>query len=93
MLGLQLVPSDIAEAGVMSGCTPRQRFWMVDVPTAAPQLFVGINQTTMASFQYHDYFLYHWWFRGHRLGSPCFNARGRIGQACSPELLLRFLLW
>lgn len=50
LLGLELVPHDIAEAGVMSGCTPRQRFWMVDVPTAAPQLLVGINQTTMASF-------------------------------------------
>jgi glycine betaine/proline transport system permease protein len=50
MLGLELVPSDIAEAGVMSGCTPRQRFWLVDVPTAAPQLLIGINQTTMAAF-------------------------------------------
>lgn len=50
ILGLERVPSDIAEAGVMSGCTPRQRFWLVDVPTATPQLLVGINQTTMAAF-------------------------------------------
>jgi glycine betaine/proline transport system permease protein len=50
MLGLEQVPSNVAEAGVMSGCTPRQRFWLVDVPTAKPQLMVGINQTTMAVF-------------------------------------------
>ena len=50
LLGLQLVPSDISESGVMSGCTPRQRFWLTEVPTAMPQILVGINQTTMAAF-------------------------------------------
>jgi len=49
MLGLERVPADIRESGVMSGCTPRQRFWQVEVPTALPQLLVGINQTTMAA--------------------------------------------
>src|SRR5262245_57736710 len=34
----------------MSGCTPRQSFWLVEVPTAMPQMLVGINQSTMAAF-------------------------------------------
>lgn len=49
MLGLDLVPVDIREAGLMSGCTGRQQFWQVEVPTALPQILVGINQTTMAA--------------------------------------------
>ena len=48
LLGLQQVPSAITEAGTMSGCTQRQRFWHVEVPAAMPQLLVGVNQTTMA---------------------------------------------
>jgi glycine betaine/proline transport system permease protein len=50
MLGLERVPDDVAESGTMSGCTPRQRFWLVEVPSAMPQILVGINQTTMAAF-------------------------------------------
>jgi glycine betaine/proline transport system permease protein len=50
MLGLERVPEDVAESGTMSGCTPRQRFWLVEVPSATPQILVGINQTTMAAF-------------------------------------------
>ena len=34
----------------MSGCTPRQGFWLVEVPTAMPQMLVGLNQSTMAAF-------------------------------------------
>ena len=48
LLGLQQVPSAITEAGTMSGCTQRQRFWHVEVPAAMPQILVGVNQTTMA---------------------------------------------
>ncbi|MEA2780749.1 MAG: glycine betaine/proline transport system permease protein [Rhodospirillaceae bacterium] len=48
LLGLQQVPSDIKESGVMSGCSRRQGFWNVEVPTAMPQILVGVNQTTMA---------------------------------------------
>src|SRR5207244_1638891 len=48
LLGLQQVPSDITEAGTMSGCTRRQRFWHVEVRAAMPQILVGVNQTTMA---------------------------------------------
>jgi glycine betaine/proline transport system permease protein len=49
MLGLDRVPAAICEAGLMSGCTRRQQFWQVEVPTALPQLLVGFNQTTMAA--------------------------------------------
>lgn len=49
MLGLDEVPEAIRESGVMSGCTPRQRFWFVEAPTALPQILVGINQSTMAA--------------------------------------------
>lgn len=49
MLGLERVPPEIRESGVMSGCTPRQTFWWVEVPTAMPQIMVGVNQTIMAA--------------------------------------------
>jgi glycine betaine/proline transport system permease protein len=49
MLGLERVPADIREAGLMGGCTRRQQFWHVEVPTAMPQILVGLNQTTMAA--------------------------------------------
>ena len=49
MLGLDRVPSDISEAGLMSGCTRRQQFWHVEIPTALPQILIGFNQTTMAA--------------------------------------------
>ena len=50
ILGLQQVPPNIREAGEMSGATQRQQFWWVEVPTALPQIMVGVNQTTMAAF-------------------------------------------
>ncbi len=49
MLGLDRVPAEISEAGLMSGCTNRQQFWQVEIPTALPQLLIGFNQTTMAA--------------------------------------------
>ena len=49
MLGLQLVPHEVRESGTMSGCTSRQKFWWIDVPTALPQMLIGVNQTTMAA--------------------------------------------
>ncbi|HXQ39922.1 MAG TPA: ABC transporter permease subunit [Candidatus Udaeobacter sp.] len=48
LLGLQRVPPAIKESGTMSGCTTRQGFWYVEVPTAMPQILVGVNQTVMA---------------------------------------------
>lgn len=50
VLGLELVPDAVVESGTMSGCTPRQRFWLVEVPSAMPQILVGINQATMYAF-------------------------------------------
>jgi glycine betaine/proline transport system permease protein len=49
MLGLDRVPADIRDAGLMGGCTRRQQFWQVEIPTALPQLLVGFNQTIMAA--------------------------------------------
>lgn len=49
ILALRRVPPDILESGTMSGCTPRQRFWQVEIPTALPQIMIGVNQTTMAA--------------------------------------------
>lgn len=49
ILGLQKVPSDVLESGIMSGSTKRQLFWWVQVPSALPNIMVGINQTTMAA--------------------------------------------
>lgn len=49
ILGLRRVPPDIVDSAIMSGCTPRQRFWQVEIPTALPQIMVGVNQTTMAA--------------------------------------------
>lgn len=49
ILGLEGVPPEIKESAAMSGCTPRQRFWWVEAPTALPQIMIGVNQTTMAA--------------------------------------------
>ena len=49
MHGLRRIPSDVVESGQMCGATGRQRFWWVEVPTALPQIMVGVNQTTMAA--------------------------------------------
>ncbi|KUM24377.1 hypothetical protein AU467_30405 [Mesorhizobium loti] len=49
ILGLDQVPNDVRESGLMSGCTRRQQFWHVEVPSAMPQMLIGFNQTTMAA--------------------------------------------
>ncbi|MCZ6668324.1 MAG: ABC transporter permease subunit [Gammaproteobacteria bacterium] len=49
ILGLQKVPADVLESGVMSGSTKRQLFWWVQVPSAMPNIMVGVNQTTMCA--------------------------------------------
>jgi glycine betaine/proline transport system permease protein len=49
ILGLNRVPSDIVESGRMSGCTPRQLLWWVQVPAALPTILVGLNQTILAA--------------------------------------------
>lgn len=47
ILGLRTVPSDVLEAGVMSGCTPRQQLWKVELPAAQQTLLLGLNQVVM----------------------------------------------
>ena len=49
ILGLRAVPSEIEEAGLISGATPSQLFWKVKIPAARAQMLLGVNQTTMAS--------------------------------------------
>ena len=47
ILGLRTVPSEIIESGRMSGCTPRQLLWKVELPAARSTLMVGVNQVIM----------------------------------------------
>ncbi len=47
ILGIRTVPSDILEAGRMSGCTPRQLLWKVELPAAQRTLLLGLNQVVM----------------------------------------------
>ena len=49
MLGLEQVSTEVKESGTMSGCTPRQKFWWIEVPAGMPQMLVGVNQTTMTA--------------------------------------------
>ena len=47
ILGIRTVPSDIVEAGQMSGCTPAQLLWKVELPAAERTLLLGLNQVVM----------------------------------------------
>jgi glycine betaine/proline transport system permease protein len=47
ILGIRTVPSDILESGLMSGCTPRQLLWKVELPSAQQALLLGLNQVVM----------------------------------------------
>ena len=49
ILGLQKVPPEVLESGLMSGSTRRQLFWWVRIPSALPNIMIGVNQTTMAA--------------------------------------------
>lgn len=49
MHGLRRIPPVIIESALMSGAAKRQRFWWVEVPSALPQIMIGLNQTTMAA--------------------------------------------
>jgi len=45
--GILNVPATVREAAVVSGCTPRQTLWKVEMPLALPDIMLGINQTVM----------------------------------------------
>lgn len=49
LVGLREVPPAVVESALMAGARPVQLFWQAQVPSALPQLLVGVNQTTMAS--------------------------------------------
>ncbi len=47
--GLQSVPTTIVESGRIMGCSRRQLLWKVRIPSAMPDLMVGLNQVIMLS--------------------------------------------
>ncbi|MDI1332509.1 ABC transporter permease subunit [Pseudomonas sp.] len=47
---LHAVDPSLKEAAMMSGCSGPQRFVLVDLPLALPQLLMGFNQTIMLAF-------------------------------------------
>ena len=47
LLGLRGISPEIIEAGEMSGATPRQMLWKVELPAARRALMVGVNQVVM----------------------------------------------
>jgi glycine betaine/proline transport system permease protein len=49
MTALEAVPSEIVEYGTMAGTTRRQMLLKVMLPSARPQLLVGVNQVIMLS--------------------------------------------
>ncbi|GAA6209232.1 ABC transporter permease subunit [Cognatishimia sp. WU-CL00825] len=49
LLGLERVEHDIREAAIMSGGTRRQQLFLVEIPAAATQIMVGVNQSLMAA--------------------------------------------
>lgn len=49
LLGLQRVEPDIREAAAMNGANPWQQLFLIELPTASRQIWVGVNQTIMAA--------------------------------------------
>jgi glycine betaine/proline transport system permease protein len=49
ILGLSRVSNEVIEAGKMSGTTPRQLLWKVEIPSAMPTIMIGVNQSVMAA--------------------------------------------
>ncbi len=46
-LGIRQVRTEMVEAGLAFGCTPRQLLFKVQIPNALPSIMAGINQTIM----------------------------------------------
>lgn len=49
ILGLERVEADIKEAAVMSGGNRMQQLFLIEIPSAATQIMVGVNQCLMAA--------------------------------------------
>jgi glycine betaine/proline transport system permease protein len=49
VLALRSVPSEVRELAALTGCTPRQTLWRVELPVALPKLAIGLNQAVMMS--------------------------------------------
>ncbi|KAE9629941.1 ABC transporter permease [Parasedimentitalea maritima] len=49
LLGLERVESEIKEAAIMAGGTRLQQLFQVEIPSAATQIMVGVNQSLMAA--------------------------------------------
>ncbi len=47
IFGIRGVPPETIEAAIVSGCTPRQILFRVQLPLAIPEIMLGINQTIM----------------------------------------------
>ena len=47
MHGLRQVDPQLVEAGIVSGCTPRQLLFKIKLKMALPEIMLGINQTIM----------------------------------------------
>ena len=45
--GIRQVPAEMVEAAKVSGCTPHQLLWRVQIPLALPEIMLGINQVVM----------------------------------------------
>jgi glycine betaine/proline transport system permease protein len=45
--GIRQIPVSLIEAAKVSGCTPRQTFWRVQLPLALPEIMLGLNQTVL----------------------------------------------
>jgi glycine betaine/proline transport system permease protein len=45
--GIASIPPALVEAALVSGCTPRQLLWRVQLPLALPEIMLGINQTIL----------------------------------------------
>ena len=45
--GIRQIPENLIEAATVSGCTPRQMFWRVQLPLALPEIMLGLNQTVL----------------------------------------------
>lgn len=48
-LGITGTPPSLVEAATAFGATPRQLLWKVELPSALPQIMVGLTQTIMLS--------------------------------------------